>query len=93
MLNSEFGIRNPEFPLGHTEAISEFGIWNCCRPPADASHRRLRAAHSLLLEMRPDPPQLPPAGSELPHNHPLSKYVLNGGRVNLASDDQPFKRA
>ena len=41
-----------------------FGFRICCRPPADASHRRLRAAHSLLLQMRPDPPQQPPAGSD-----------------------------
>jgi len=40
------------------------GIPNCCWPSANASYRHLRAAHCLLLRMRPDPLPQPPAGSE-----------------------------
>ncbi len=41
-----------------------FGFRICCRPPADASHRRLRADHGLLLRIRLDPLPQPPAGSD-----------------------------
>jgi len=68
--------------------FSDFEFWICCRPPADASHRRLRAAHGLLLQMRRDPPQQPPAGSDLGFaaRHRASCSALPAPRCALRHD-------
>ena len=86
-----FAVEN-SLVWGRRDGQVEFGIRNCCRPPADASHRRLRAAHGLLLQMRPDPPRaaaggfrfrnLGPGAScvDYPPTHPASCFALRRGK-------------